>query len=72
MTNMTDLQRDTFNAIRAHQERHGYPPTRAELALQFDVNPNAIQDRLKALAKKGLIALVPGTARGIKITWFGE
>jgi repressor LexA len=68
---MTDTQRDTFLAIREHFDQHGYPPTRAELARVFGVNPNAIQCRLKAMAKKRFIALVPGTARGIKITWFG-
>ena len=42
-------------------------PTLDELARNFDINVNAARKHLIALAKKGLIELVPGKARGIRL-----
>ena len=47
----------------------GAPPTRVEIAEHFGVrSPNAAEDHLKALHKKGHIELRSGTSRGIFIT----
>ena len=44
------------------------PPTRAEIALRLGFkSANAAEEHLKALAKKGLIVLEPGSARGIRL-----
>jgi repressor LexA len=44
------------------------PPTRVEIAAELGFrSPNAAEDHLKALAKKGVIELVPGASRGIRI-----
>jgi repressor LexA len=44
------------------------PPTRAEIAGAFGfASPNAAEDHLRALAKKGAITLEPGSARGIRL-----
>ncbi len=44
------------------------PPTRAEIARELGFrSPNAAEDHLRALARKGVIALVPGASRGIQL-----
>ncbi|MDB5884405.1 MAG: SOS-response transcriptional repressor, LexA [Polaromonas sp.] len=46
----------------------GAPPTRAEIAAELGFrSPNAAEEHLKALAKKGVIELVSGTSRGIRL-----
>ena len=48
---------------------NGAPPTRVEIADHFGFKtPNAAEDHLKALDKKGHIELKSGTSRGILIT----
>lgn len=45
------------------------PPTRAEIARKLGFkSPNAAEDHLRVLARKGMIELLPGAARGIRIT----
>jgi repressor LexA len=44
------------------------PPTRAEIARELGFrSANAAEEHLRALARKGVIALVPGTSRGIQL-----
>jgi repressor LexA len=44
------------------------PPTRAEIAGELGFrSANAAEEHLRALARKGVIALVPGTSRGIQL-----
>ncbi len=46
----------------------GMPPTRAEIARQLGFrSANAAEEHLKALARKGVIEILPGTSRGIKL-----
>ena len=46
----------------------GAPPTRAEIATELGFrSPNAAEEHLKALARKGVIELVSGTSRGIRL-----
>jgi repressor LexA len=45
----------------------GMPPTRAEIAEHFDMWLNQAGEIVQALANKGRITLLPGTARGIRI-----
>jgi repressor LexA len=46
----------------------GMPPTRAEIARELGFkSANAAEEHLKALAKKGVIEILPGTSRGIKL-----
>jgi len=47
---------------------HGRPPTRGDLAQALGLrNRQGIDQHLRALAGKGLIALEPGVARGIRL-----
>ncbi len=68
MTQLTARQQQIFDLIRDSLEETGYPPTRAEIAMQLGFkSPNAAEDHLRALAKKGVIEMIPGASRGIRI-----
>lgn len=44
------------------------PPTRAEIAAELGFrSPNAAEEHLRTLARKGIIQLVPGASRGIQL-----
>lgn len=65
---LTARQQQIFDLIRTEIQRTGFPPTRVEIAKIFGFkSPNAAEDHLKALAKKGAIELIPGTSRGIRL-----
>ena len=61
-------QRQVLEQIEEFLRRHGRPPTRGDLALAMKLRNRAgIDQHLRALADKGLIALEPGVARGIRL-----
>ena len=64
----TPRQQEILDFIRNSMEVFSMPPTRAEIASAFGfASPNAAEDHLRALAKKGAITLEPGSARGIRL-----
>ena len=68
MVKLTARQQEILYFIRNSLETLGAPPTRAEIADAFGfASPNAAEEHLKALAKKGAIILEPGAARGIRL-----
>lgn len=68
MENLTPRQAQVLELIRRHIEDTGYPPTRADIAQELGFrSPNAAEEHLKALARKGAIEMVPGTSRGIRL-----
>lgn len=68
MDDLTARQAEILELIRATIDETGMPPTRAEIArlLGFK-SPNAAEDHLRALARKGVIELVAGASRGIRL-----
>jgi repressor LexA len=65
---LTPRQRQILQLIEHAIERYGAPPTRAEIAAEFGFkSPNAAEEHLRALARKGVIELVSGTSRGIRL-----
>ena len=65
---LTPRQQEILDFIRNSMEVFSMPPTRAEIAGAFGfASPNAAEDHLRALAKKGAITLEPGSARGIRL-----
>ena len=65
---LTPRQQQILDFIRNTLEVMGAPHTRAEISSAFGfASPNAAEDHLKALAKKGVITLEPGSARGIRL-----
>ncbi|KAB2318676.1 transcriptional repressor LexA [Betaproteobacteria bacterium SCN1] len=68
MRDLTARQEEILALIREWIETTGLPPTRAEIAERFGFSsPNAAEQHLKGLAKKGVLELVPGTSRGIRL-----
>lgn len=68
MNGLTARQQQIFDLIRDHIQTTGYPPTRAEIAEHFGYRSvNAAEQHLKALEKKGMIEIVKGTSRGIRL-----
>ncbi|OZA28164.1 MAG: repressor LexA [Hydrogenophilales bacterium 17-64-11] len=68
MRDLTRRQEEIFNLIREWIETTGLPPTRAEIARHFGFSsPNAAEAHLKVLAKKGVLELLPGASRGIRL-----
>ncbi len=66
MTELTLRQRDILEFIERRVADSGMPPTRAEIVERFGFrSPNAAQCHLRALAARGAIKLIPGSARGI-------
>lgn len=65
---LTDRQQQIFELIQRTVERTGAPPTRAEIAAELGFkSANAAEEHLQALARKGVIELVSGTSRGIRL-----
>lgn len=68
MIKLTPRQQEILDFIRNTLEVLGAPPTRAEIANAFGfASHNAAEEHLRALAKKGIIVLEPGSARGIRL-----
>jgi repressor LexA len=67
MLTLTDRQQRVLDFIIDFMRAEGFPPTRAEIcdALGFR-SPNAAEDHLRVLVKKGAIEMLPGTSRGIR------
>ncbi len=64
----TDRQRQILAYLRARLERGEGAPTLAEIAQSFGFRqPRAARKHLEALSAQGLIELVPGVARGIRL-----
>lgn len=72
MRDLTARQEEILALIREWIDTTGLPPTRAEIAERFGFSsPNAAEQHLKGLAKKGVLELVPGTSRGIRLAGGG-
>jgi repressor LexA len=67
MDELTLRQREILEFIRDFQERHGYPPSRREVAGHFQVYPATVQDHLKALDRKGYLKKEPNRSRGLSL-----
>lgn len=59
-------QAETLQHIREFIAEKGYSPTVAELAKLAGTNENAVQDRINALVRKGLITRTARTSRSIR------
>ena len=69
MRDLTPRQQEILQLIRDRIEATGLPPTRAEIAQEFGFrSPNAAEEHLKVLARKGVLELLPGASRGIRLS----
>lgn len=68
MKALTARQQQIYDMIREHIGQSGMPPTRAEIARTLGFkSPNAAEEHLKAMARKGVIEIVTGASRGIRL-----
>lgn len=65
---LTARQAEILELIRSYIAEEGCPPTRAEIAATLGFrSPNAAEDHLRALERKGAIEIIPGSSRGIRL-----
>lgn len=65
---LTARQQQILELIQSAIASTGAPPTRAEIASELGFkSANAAEEHLQALARKGVIELVSGTSRGIRL-----
>lgn len=68
MLKLTSRQEEILAYVKEYMQETGYPPTRSEIASKMGFkSPNAAEEHLRALARKGAIEVLPGTSRGIKL-----
>ncbi|MGM0526198.1 MAG: transcriptional repressor LexA [Pseudomonadota bacterium] len=68
MRPLTARQSEILELIKDNLHATGMPPTRAEIATKLGFrSANAAEEHLKALARKGVIEILPGMSRGIRL-----
>ena len=68
MKPLTPRQQQVFDLIKTKIDDYGMPPTRAEIARELGFrSANAAEEHLKALARKGVLEIIPGASRGIRL-----
>src|SRR3954466_7841569 len=68
MEDLTPQQARILKFIRDTMEESGMPPTRAEIATAMEFrSPNAAEEHLRTLERKGAIEILKGSARGIRL-----
>ena len=68
MEKLTPRQAEVLELVRNAIVESGYPPTRMEIAEELGFrSPNAAEEHLRALERKGAIEMIPGASRGIRI-----
>ncbi len=68
MDDLTRRQAEILALIQEYVNDEGYPPTRMEIAQAFGFrSPNAAEEHLRALERKGYIELLQGSSRGIRV-----
>lgn len=66
MKSITERQAAVLDFIQEYRRQHGYPPTRRNITDEFGFkSPNAAEEHLRALNRKGFIELRRNTSRGI-------
>ena len=68
MKGLTPRQSEILHMIQEFIADSGMPPTRAEIARELGFkSANAAEEHLRALQKKGVLDLLPGASRGIRL-----
>ncbi len=71
MEKLTTRQSEILSFVQEFIEEAGMPPTRAEIARALGFRSvNAAEEHLRALQRKGVIELIPGASRGIRLKDF--
>lgn len=65
---LTKRQEEVLEFIKTHIEQSGFPPTILEIQQEFSFkSPNAVQEHVKALARKGCVRRNPNKWRGLEL-----
>ena len=65
---LTKRQEEVLEFIKTHIEKLGFPPTISEIQKEFSFkSPNAVQEHVKALVRKGQIRRNPNQWRGLEL-----
>lgn len=64
---LTDRQVEVLDFISGFIASSGYSPSIAEIAGHMKINPNAAQQHVERLEKKGRISKQPGISRSIRV-----
>ena len=68
MKELTKQQSKVLACVEVYLNKTGFPPTRAEICKELGFkSPNAAEMHLRALEKKGYIAIQSGSSRGISV-----
>ncbi|MDC1300759.1 transcriptional repressor LexA [Gammaproteobacteria bacterium] len=68
MKELTKQQSKVLACVEVYLNKTGFPPTRAEICKELGFkSPNAAEMHLRALEKKGYIAIQSGSSRGLSI-----
>ena len=66
MKDLTLRQKEILDLIKSHLKEKGFPPTRADISRTLGFkSPNAAEQHLRAIEKKGFISILSGASRGI-------
>ena len=66
MKDLTSRQKEILQLIRDYLNEKGFPPTRADISRTLGFkSPNAAEQHLRAIEKKGFISILSGASRGI-------
>jgi len=70
---LTKRQAEILNFIKTHIQYSGFPPTISEIQGQFSFkSPNAVQEHIKALVRKGQIRRNPNQWRGLELMVYNK
>ncbi len=73
MEKLTKRQGEILQYIIDYLDDNGMPPTRMDIAGTFGFkSPNAAEEHLRTLARKGHIEMIPGASRGIRVVGLEE
>lgn len=68
MRELTPRQKQILEMIQEFIAETGMPPTRAQIAAELGFkSANAAEEHLRALQRKGVLELLPGASRGIRL-----
>ncbi len=70
---LTQRQAEILSFIKSSIQNSGYPPTISEIQVEFSFkSPNAVQEHLKALERKGKVRRNPNQWRGLELVTSGK
>lgn len=68
MEELTARQQEILRLIERFMDTEGFPPTRADICREMGfASPNAAETHLRMLERKGVIEILEGASRGIRL-----